>query len=396
MSGPPTFITTIPEADLSPDAAHVLGVIPLLKKFYAAAGIHDLWTKHEAEYKALVEQLHAPVADVLTQADSYLKLPFANYPGQRFVVYLEPMLAPSHVDSRNYGSNYYVVISLAKDSPVRLAEIRHTYLHFVLEPMALRHGLAMKRIEPLLQAVEGAPMGVSFKEDVSLFVTECLIRAIETRTVIPRSNERGRNETVQRSVEEGFVLTRYFYDALADFEKGSTGMKDAYGGMLSQMDVPQERKRARDVVFASRATPEVISATRVISQSKLLDDAEQRLASGDVEGARKLAEQVLRNNRGGEEPARATFILARVATRAGNMEEARLAFEQTVQSAHDPRTLAWSHIYLGRIYDFQDNRPVAVEHYRAALNAGDPAADTKSAAEKGLNAPYAPERKPPR
>ena len=134
----------------------------------------------------------------------------------------------------------------------------------------------------------------------------------------------------------------------------------------------------------------------MISQSKLLDDAEQRLASGDVEGARKLAEQVLRNNRGGEEPARATFILARVATRAGNMEEARLAFEQTVQSAHDPRTLAWSHIYLGRIYDFQDNRPVAVEHYRAALNAGDPAADTKSAAEKGLNAPYAPERKPPR
>ena len=44
---------------------------------------------------------------------------------------------------------------------------------------------------------------------------------------------------------------------------------------------------------------------------------------------------------------------------------------------HDPRMLAWSHIYLGRIFDIQEKREVAVEHYRAALAAGDPSADTK-------------------
>jgi Tfp pilus assembly protein PilF len=199
---------------------------------------------------------------------------------------------------------------------------------------------------------------------------------------------------VQHSVEEGFVLTRYFFDELEGFEKGSAGMKDAYGDLLHDIDVGRERKRAQNVVFASRATPEVISANRVITQTKMLDDAELRLASGDAEGARKLAEQVLRNNRGGDEPARATFILARVATRDGNMEEARLAFEQTVESTHDPRTLAWSHIFLGRIYDIQEKRELAQDHYRAALAAGDPSADTKAAAEKGLTSPY--ERKAPR
>jgi hypothetical protein len=65
-----------------------------------------------------------------------------------------------------------------------------------------------------------------------------------------------------------------------------------------------------------------------------------------------------------------------------------------VQGSHDPRTLAWSHIYLGRIYDIQENRQLAMDHYHAALAAGDPAADTKAAAERGLTSPY--EHKKPR
>ena len=78
---------------------------------------------------------------------------------------------------------------------------------------------------------------------------------------------------------------------------------------------------------------------------------------------------------------------------SGRMEEARVDFEQAAQSARDPRTLAWSHIYLGRIYDIQDKRDTAVEHYRAALAAGDPATDTRTAAENGLSAPYQPPKR---
>ena len=38
--------------------------------------------------------------------------------------------------------------------------------------------------------------------------------------------------------------------------------------------------------------------------------------------------------------------------------------------------LAWSHIYLGRIYDIQDQRDQAVNEYRAALTVRDGQADT--------------------
>ena len=393
LGAAPEFAPTIPEADLAPDAGRVLGVISPLRKFYRAAGIEGLWKKHQPEYQALVNQLHDPVSQLLTQTDLYLKVPFNNYPGQRFVIYMEPLLSPAQVDSRNFGSNYYMVVSPDHEKHVRFPEIRHTYLHFVLDPMALSHGNTLKQLEPILEDVRNAPMATAFKNDISLMVNECLIRAIEARTTIAKSNEAARNAYVQRSVEEGFVLTRVFYDQLGDFEKDSTGLKNAYGNLLHTISLERERKRAREVVFRDQATPEIVSAVQQApNEDHILNVAEKKLAAGDREGAEKLANEVIRHNHGGEAPGHAVFILARIATLTGKMEEARVSFEQAVESVHDPRMVAWSHIYLGRIYDIQEKREVAVEHYRAALAAGDPSADTTAAAERGLTTPYQPRK----
>src|SRR5262249_49684461 len=152
----------------------------------------------------------------------------------------------------------------------------------------------------------------SFKYDISLMVNECLIRAIETRTSIPKSNESARIASVQRSVQEGFVLTRYFYEALGGFEKESIGMKDAYGNLLHGIDLERERKRAREVAFAKEAAPEVISSSKPLSATNLLDTAEQKLAMGDKDAAQKLVMQAIEHNQGGEEGGRAAFILARI------------------------------------------------------------------------------------
>src|SRR5215471_11885784 len=153
-------------------------------------------------------------------------------------------------------------------------------------------------------------MADAFKNDVSLMVNESLIRAIEARVAIPKSNEGARTAYVQHSVEGGFILTRYFYEALANFEKESVGLKDAYGAdLLYHLDVDRERKRAQDTVFAAQASPEVISSSKAWSATNQLDAAEQKLALGDLPAAQKIAEQVIQHNSGGDEPGRATFIL---------------------------------------------------------------------------------------
>src|SRR5947207_1229104 len=358
-----------------------------------AAGLHQIWLKHQSQYESLVQQFHDSVAGVITDTDLYLKLPFSSYVGRRFVIYLEPLLAPSQINARNYGDNYFLVVSPGQDGALRLPEIRHTYLHYVLDPMALKHTRRLKLLDPLLQTVQSAPLDPSFKHDIGLLVNESLIRAIEARTLPGgRADDRRKIASMERSMEEGFVLTRYFYDALAAFEKESTGLKDAYGTLLYDIDLQKEKKRASEMVFAAQAAPEVVSASKKTprEEKRLLDDAEQRLASGDPRGAQQLALQAVKDPNSNEDQGRAFFILARAATLSKDMEGARSYFERAVQAAHDPRTLAWSHIYLGRIFDIQENREVAVQHYRAALQAGDPTPDTKAAAEKGLAAPYLP------
>ena len=397
LGEPPDFTPTLREADLPPDAARVLGIIPLLQKFYRAAGLHAIWQKHQAEYDALVQRFHDPISNTILQSDLYLKLQFSGYVGRRFVIYLEPLLAPTQVNSRNYGDNYYLVVSPGQDGSVHLQDIRHTYLHYVLEPLALKHGRALERLDPLLATVQTAPMGDPFKHDISLLLTECLIRAIEAR-MLPggKTAENARVAAVQRSMEEGFILTHYFYAALLNFEKESTGMKDSYGDFLYDISLDQEKKRASEIVFSSQAAPEVVRASKQgPHEERLLDDAEDRLSRGDPAGAQRLALRAVQDPKSNEDQGRAFFILARAATLSGKMQDARTYFERSVQAAHDPRMLAWSHIYLGRIFDIQDNREQALAHYRAALQAGDPTPDTRSAAEKGLAGPYQPPSQQP-
>ena len=255
---------------------------------------------------------------MLTQTDLYLKVPFSNYPGQRFVVYLEPLLSPAQVDSRNFGSNYYMVSRRTGKGMCAFprSAIRTSILCWTR--MAMSHGTSLKLMEPILEDVRTAPMGTAFKNDIALMVNECLIRAIEARTAIPKSNEAARNAYVQRSVEEGFVLTRVFYDQLGDFEKDSTGLKNAYGNLLHGISLERERKRAREVVFRDQATPEIVSAVQPApDEERLLNIAEQKLAAGDREGAQKMASQVLQHNHGGDAPGHAAFILARIATLSG-------------------------------------------------------------------------------
>ena len=403
LGAQPKFATLISDADLPPDAAYVLGVVPLLQTYYQQAKLHGIWQDHQPEYEHLVEQFHDPVSKTIVATEVYLKLPVATYVGRKFVIFLEPLAAPGQVNARNYGSDYFMVVApenktlpppnaksgRSRDSgTLRMGEIRHAYLHYVLDPFALKRANAMKRLEPLLAAVQRAPMDDSYKRDVSLLVTESLIRAIEARTLGDgKAPEAQRREMVQASVEEGFVLTRHFYEELVQFEKTPDSLRNAYPDFLSTIDVDREKKRVRAVSFRPKAAPEVVRAGRV-KPGDPLDTAEERLASGDLNGARQLADAALASPN--EDHARALFVLARAATLGRDMQGARTYFERTLEVAREPRMVAWSHIYLARILDLQESREEALKHYRAALAAGDDKPDTKTAAERGLQQPYEP------
>ena len=399
-SEPPQFKTTIRESDLPPDSQNVLGYLPVLQKFYDTAHLHDLWKKYQPQYEAYVDRFHDQVANMILGTDAYLRLAVSGYVSRRFSLYVDPLVAPGEVNARNYGVNYMMLMA-PDHGALKMEPVRHTYLHYTLDPLVLKRYNRMTPLKPLLQTVQNAPLDDKFKTDIALLVTESVIRAVEIRTEptirVPNEDKKERDKRIEairthevdQAMQEGFVLTHYFYEQFAGFEKGEVGFEDAFGPMLTNLSLTlgREEKRAREVNFAKQGAPDLIRAT-IRPQGDTLDAAEESLSAGDPKSAQEIAENAISSGAGDQ--GRAAFILARASSMQGHMQDAIDNFQKTLQLASDSRMLAWSHIYLARIFDIREDREDALKHYNAALNTGDKAPDTLAAAERGLQKPYEP------
>jgi hypothetical protein len=330
----------------------------------------------------------------------YLKEPSSQYLGRRFTVYLDFMGSPNETDARNYGREYYVVVFPAPNagsrdggpSGLKMEQIRHTFLHYEMDPLAEKHYSSIKRLEPLLGSVKRAPIEEAFKTDISLLVTECLVRAIEIRTSGNKQTaEAMRTQAVDDAVKQGYILTRYFYDAVTGFEKDPAGIRGTYSDFLNNVDLKKEEKAAAEVQFASTTSPELVRLSRPEDRRMLLT-AEKRLAAGDPKGAQELAQAALDKKIGDQ--GRALFILAEVAVANKNRDGAQENFEKAIAASQDPTVLGWSHVYLGRILDMKEDREAALVEYKAALTEGQKLPEIKAAAEHGIEHSYEPPAKP--
>lgn len=410
VTPPPDLALSVDLADMPPEATQVSDILPLLRSFAKDIDLHGIWVTNRHSYDELTNALHDPLTKMIVSTNTYLKMPASTYDGRRFLVVLEPMLSPSQVNARIYGTDYVVVAS-PSNGTIPMTEVRHTYLHYMIEPLLYSRATAMDRLLPFLKVVREAPLDFTYRSDIVSLVIECLIKSVEARTMdtgVPvfkapemarrtemEQVERERNayqqkvdairqQAVRKSMTQGFVLTQYFYDRLILFERAPESLKESIGEMVYGMDISSELHRARDVDFVKEGQTDIVR--RVPRQLKGLDMAEIKLSAGDFAAAGELARKALADKTA--EPARANFILARVAVSSGHTDEAIENFQQTLKLSQDPRMLAWSHIYLGRIHDLIEERDEAIAEYKAALAVRDGQPDTKHAAEQGLKRPY--------
>jgi tetratricopeptide (TPR) repeat protein len=413
VTPPPDLTNSVPLTEMPPDSTQVVELLPILRKFARQIDLHYVWISVRPQYDAIVNSLHDSLSRMVVSTNAYLKMPASVGADSRFAVVLEPLLDPGQTNARVYGADYVVVTSPTRDDKVRMDEIRHTYLHFELEPLLYSRASSMDRLLPFLKSVREAPLEYTFRSDIVSLVTECMIRAVEARTmetgvapfktpaVVTHTEfaavERQRHATeqkaeavrqaaVKRDMEQGYVLTAYFYDKLVGFEKEPQSFKETIGEIVYGMDVPSELSRVKHVAFSQQNEGDVVHhSTR---QLRGLDLAEMKLMQGDVNAASTLAHQALDRHTG--DTARADFLLARCAVMQRNVDDARRYFEETVRLGKDPRLLAWSHIYLGRMDDLEHSRDEALAQYQQALVTRDGQLDTKEAAERGLKEPYGP------
>jgi tetratricopeptide (TPR) repeat protein len=429
LTPPPELEVTADLTEMPPDSTQVVEILPLLRAFAAAADLHGIWLTVHHSYDEEIDKLHDPLSKMIVDVNLYLKMPASTYVGRRFIVVIEPQLSPAIANARIYGTDYIAVVSPV-EGKVRMNDIRHTYLHYTIDPMLYARSNALEREQPILKEVRDAPLEFRFRSDTVALTVECLIKAIEARTMdtgipeykipanvdrsqLPRyEHERQQVQqkidaakwaVVQHDLRQGFVLTQYFYEQMLIFEKDPASLKDTIGEMVYSMDVDQQVHRARQTEFDKEADEDILQRAKP-RQLTGLDLAEARLAAGDTATAAAMAQKALASQTdtiaSTADAARAHFILARVDLMNFHPnaapEEAEKAidtaiaeFQQTLATSKEQRLLAWSHIYLGRILDLQCKRDQALTEYKAALEARDGQLDTRLAAERGVKVAYA-------
>jgi len=401
VSGPsPGFQAVLRRDELPPEVIALEGFSEILSNYYQEQKIGQMWRQVQPIYEREVERLHDPVSQVVFVATGYLR-EILEQSGQRtFAIVVEPLVGRI-TNVRNFGNHYALVLSGGEEIPTDV--VRHAFLHFLLDqlPLMYPHVTAVKR--SLFERAAAAPrLAPELKDDYASYFAECTVRAVELK--LKRISPGEREAALNRDDEEGYVLVKPLFAALPKFENSEPSMKLFFPDLVRAIDVGAEAKRVAAVKFApaqtakpeDEATTEEVARRRSAAPTTVPNDAEVLTAL--TEGERRIAEK---NPRAAEtsfqkvltkypDQARAWYGIGLVAMLDHDAARAKQVFGRLTVGEHaatqDPMVLAWSHIYLARIYDDEGNPQVVKTEYESALAVEGAPEQAKQTAQKELAA----------
>ena len=385
LDDPPDFKFRVQPNEIPPDVNPLMGFELLLQKFYREAKIEELWRASQPVYDQVIALYHGPVSRALLETNAYLRNPTSGYLGRRLQIYVDLLGAPNQIQSRSYKDDYFIVVTPSPDP--QIDEVRHGYLHYLLDPLALKYSEQLNRLKDIADYAQAAPaLDEAYKNDYVLLVTECMIKAVETR-LAPTAKRQG---MVDQAMREGYVLTPAFADGLVAFEKQVDAMRIYFPEMVREVDLKREDQRLGKVQFAGAAAvkrakhvaappePELTGVEKTLAQ------AEELYRNRNLDQAKQAYLKALQETSQTPVHARAYYGLARIAALQKDPELAEKLFQKTLELSPDAETKSWAYLYLGRLADADQRREDAVSHYRAVLSIEGAPSSVRSAAEKGL------------
>ncbi len=401
VSGPaPRFQSVLRRDELPPEVLALEGFSEILSNYYQEQKIGEMWRQVQPIYNREIERLHDPVSQIVFVSTAYLREILDPTGPRTFTIVVEPLVGRI-TNVRNFGDHYALVLSGENQIPADV--VRHAFLHFLLDPLPLMypHVIAVKK--PLYDVGATAPkLSPELKDDFASYFAECTVRAVELK--LKRMSPSEREAAMDRDDEDGYVLVRPLFGALPKFENSEPSMRLFFPDLVRAIDTAAESKRLAAVKFAAwePSQPQEEAASREVARRRqaqlttVPNDAEAIAAL--TEGERRIAEK---NPRAAEvsfqkvltrypDQPRAWYGIGLVALMDHDAPRAKEVFGRLTTGEHaatkDPMVLAWSHVYLARIYDDEGNAEVAKAEYQLALTVEGGPEQAKLAAQKGLAA----------
>ena len=401
--GPPPDFRFLYDRDLlPPDVLTILDFQPILANFYREANLAERWQQVEPEYERAQALYDASVRDIVVRSNAYLREVLSASNGRTFTVYVEPLVG-SLTNFRIYGSTYSIVVGTPKTLP--LADIQHAYLHFLLDPLPSQYARQVEAKKGVLEIAARAPrLPVDYQEDFISFTDECLIRAVELR--LRRLSPAQLEAALKQQDESGFILVRPLVEQLRIFEKAGPAMQYYFPDLIAGIDVAALQKRFQNFQFASAQTAPpsehgaafTKSPAAELTPEQLLEQGQRAITLREPAQAKAAFDKVLAKN---PNDPRAVYGLALASVLDRDADTAKKLFERVIvlsvpsESAQnnapsDPTLLAWAHVYLGRIFDLEEDRTSAINEYQAALAVMGAPESARVAAQEGVKSPYQP------
>jgi hypothetical protein len=395
----PKFEPTLRHTDLPPEVIVLEGFNEVLSAYYLEQKIGALWRQVQPLYNRDIAQLHDSVSQIVFVATNYLRELMDPADPRTFTVIVEPLVGRI-TNVRNFGDHYAIVLSGGEDLPVDT--VRHAYLHFLLDPLPLQypHVVAVKR--PLFEIAAKAPrLESDLKDDFASYFAECTVRAVELK--LKRMSPSERAAALVMDDADGYVLVRPIFAALANFERSEPSMKLYFPDLVRSIDAGVEAKRLETVKFAPAQTvkrdqtsEEEVARRKKLQPSTIPNDSDAIAAL--TEGERRIAEK---NPRAAEasfqrvlakypDQPRAWYGMGLVALLDRDAPRAKDIFVRLTEGEHaatkDPMVLAWSHVYLARVYEDEGHVELAKAQYEEALAVSGGPEQARQAAQKALAA----------
>jgi hypothetical protein len=392
LDGPPDFKWHY-SPDRTPPAALALeDMIPLLIEFWKEADLENEWKAAQPAYDRIIAANHGPVTDAILQANLYLRNPTSGARGRRFQIYIDLLGAPNQVHSRSFTDDYFVVVT--PTAHPRVKDIRRAYLHYLIDPLAIRATEAIKKKKQLCVMADKAPiLGEVYKQDCVLLFGMSLVRAVESRI------DHDPPEAVN-AMREGFVMTGYFADTLVGYEKQEQSLRFYLEEMVNNIKVKEEAPKIAAIPYLERPVEHVVRAAQVQPQiaetpiERQLDDVDKLIRARKAEAARVICRKVLQQAGSKSIHARAYFGLARIAALEKDPDLSKELFERTLTLEPEPFEKAWSHVYLARLAMASQEPEEAITQYEAALAVDGGSEQARQAAQTEVEAVRSRKQKP--
>jgi hypothetical protein len=198
-----------------------------LEEFYLKADIEALYNKYKTYYYAEINKIEDKSLTALVIINNYLKIDNEDIPNMNIEINLLDAYNrnASFTSIDKYKGNPVITLGPSKEPDIQ--SLVHEYLHAIINPILDNLNDDVNKLSFISKEIPEYSYAKLYCNSWSANVEESIIKALEYRAV-----GESRKISVDKAMDEGFILTEYFDERFDEFKNYDGSLNDFIKSLL--------------------------------------------------------------------------------------------------------------------------------------------------------------------